>query len=464
MNRLSAHTALLFILLIVLPFCVYPDNGVGENHIAERSADRYIVVDSENWTPLAGASVFDRKGHFIGQCGNSGKTPRIDRRDYPVTIRIIGYKETRLPEPPDGDTICLPENAMELDEVIVSGKQHKVLHMLGYVREYSTLTTYSDTVFLFREKMVDFMLTPDSRTRFKGWDNPRILKSKSYYRFMNSQGLDSVSSEGTYHFSWSDWISPILSPQLTPAIRDTLATTDTVQGRNRPTEIWTRHRDNISVAVNVLADNASRRWVPRLSGFFHDGLEFDSFRVRFNYANVEADTILPIDLTGYSFNIESEGRGRQMFRFNRRDEPFYVTTYTEVYIVDKEYITMAEARKWANKPQLAADIPILEPAEAPDLQPHVLALIDRVEHVDKDAVRAGYSPDSRLMSPYLYDWDHPESYGRNFRVGRRALTLLKQVTGISAVRSHRNIRDRWRDFRHRQIHRNDTDPASSPSR
>ena len=64
------------------------------------------------------------------------------------------------------------------------------------------------------------------------------------------------------------------------------------------------------------------------------------------------------------------------------------------------------------------------------------------------------------MSPYLYDWDHPDSFGRNFRVGRRALFLLKQVTGISAVRSHRNTRDRWRDFRQQQIHRKDPAPSA----
>ena len=460
MNRFSAHAALLFVALVVLPFCAYSFKEAGESATHKTLVGRYIVVDSVSWTPLAGASVFDRKGHFIGQCGNLGKTPRIDRRDYPVTIRIIGYKELRLPEPLAADTIFLAENATELDEVIVSGKQHKVLHMLGYVREYSTLTTYTDTVFLFREKMVDFMLTPDRKTHFKGWDNPRVLKSKSYYRFTDKHGLDSVSGEGNYHFSWSDWVSPILSPKLTPAVRDVASATDTVQGRNRPTEIWTRRGDKVSVAVNVLADTASRRWVPRLSGFFNDGLEFDSFRVRFNYANVESDTILPIDLTGYSFNIESEGRGRKMFRFNRRDEQFYVTTYSEVYIVDKEYITVGEARKWVNKPLHASDLEILEPEEAPELQPDVLALISRVENVDKDAVRVGYTADSRLMSPYLYDWDHPDSFGRNFRVGRRALFLLKQVTGISAVRSHRNTRDRWRDFRQQQIHRKDPAPSA----
>lgn len=50
------------------------------------------------------------------------------------------------------------------------------------------------------------------------------------------------------------------------------------------------------------------------------------------------------DLTGYSFNIESRGRGHDMFRFNNIDEPFFVTTYGEVYMIDKEYITVKRQR------------------------------------------------------------------------------------------------------------------------
>lgn len=34
-----------------------------------------------------------------------------------------------------------------------------------------------------------------------------------------------------------------------------------------------------------------------------------------------------------------------MFRFNRNDEPFFVNTFAEVYILDKEYITVKEARR-----------------------------------------------------------------------------------------------------------------------
>ncbi len=87
----------------------------------------------------------------------------------------------------------------ELSEVLVLSKKHKLLHMLAYVREYSILTTYTDTVFLFREKMVDYML-PVSGAKFKGWSRPRVLTSRSYYQFKDSRGLDSVSDVSNHHF------------------------------------------------------------------------------------------------------------------------------------------------------------------------------------------------------------------------------------------------------------------------
>ncbi len=104
----------------------------------------------------------------------------------------MGYEERNIPVATT-DTIFMKEQILELPEFVVESREHRVLHMLAYVREYSTLSTYSDTIFMFREKMVDYMLPSDNKVRFNGWNNPRILTSKSYYRFTNSLGLDSVA-------------------------------------------------------------------------------------------------------------------------------------------------------------------------------------------------------------------------------------------------------------------------------
>ncbi|MBD5185853.1 MAG: carboxypeptidase-like regulatory domain-containing protein [Bacteroidales bacterium] len=408
---------------------------------------RCVVADSVSRMPLAGASIFDHRGNALGMSGHDGRMPYVAVAAYPLTIRYLGYKELTVSAAAvAADTIFLQENPSELPEVVIESKSHKVLHMLAYVREYSTLSTYTDTVFLFREKMVDYMLTTDKGVRFRGWSSPRVLASRSYYRFIDTYGNDSVSDESNHHFSWSDWMGLPPVSQIPRQLIDAEVGSDTVRGKYRPAEITVRSNDRITVDVNVLNDSVSRRWVPTLNGFFSDDLDFETFKARFNYDNVAGAEIHPADLTSFSYNIESRGRGRGMFRFNRVDQPFFVTTYAEVYFLDKEYITVGEARKWAKITFKAEGIDIVEAPEAPELQASVKELVARVMNIDKGAVRLGVTPDHRLGSG--------RDSSKNFAFGRRVLTLLKDLVGITGYKSRKNMKKNWNEFNSDRLQRN----------
>ncbi len=158
------------------------------------------VVAFATGAPLPKASVFDNRGVFVGVCSDFGELPAIDLSSYPLTVRMIGYSPATI-DSPDIEEIALEEIEYELPEIVVDSKRHKVLHLIGYVREYSTLSTYTDTVVLFREKTVDFMIPTKRADKYKGWTNPRVLASKSYYHFSNSEGLDSVSKYFRQNFS-----------------------------------------------------------------------------------------------------------------------------------------------------------------------------------------------------------------------------------------------------------------------
>lgn len=390
--------------------------------------------------PLGGASVFDRNGRAIGISRNDGRVTCATAADYPLTIRYVGYHEAKASYT-GADTIFLTENIARLPEVVVEAKQRKMLHILAYVREYSTLSTYTDTVTMFREKMVDFMLPTDDKTRFKGWRFPRVLNTRSYYRFTNSTGLDSVSDRCSNHFTWADWIGMFPVRTLPPALHSvTTAKTDTLFGKYSPTEIWVRRDDRVGVDVNVLADTTSRRWVSNLASFFrHDDTEFEQFRLHLNYGDAVGKEVTPLELTSYSFNIESRGRGHDMFMFHRANEPFFVTTYSEVYLLDKELITVKEAKTWGKRVFKTDEIAILEPEEAPELSSSTVALIDRVHGIDADRIRALLPPDYRLMSRNV------RKHNPN-NLGFRALTLLKDLTGITYYKAHRNFNRNWKSF------------------
>ena len=399
-----------------------------------------VVADSLTHLPLPSASVFDRNGSPLGMTDGRGRLPFLMPDSYPVTVRYLGFKEVRLTAEP-ADTVFMVENIAELPELVIETRDHKVLHMLAYVREYSSLTSYTDTVFMFREKMVDYMIPSGSKAKYRGWRSPRILACRSYYRFTNDVGLDSVSDRSRHHFSWSDWMGVAPTSGVPRSLRGADCASDTLFGKYSATEIWSKNNSRIMVDVDVLADTASRKWVPNISGFFRNGLDFERFHVRFNYENADLDSVAPQNLTGYSFNIESNGRGHDMFRFNRIDQPVYVSTYAEVYIMDKEYITVKEAKRWDKFDFSSQGIEIYEPAEAPELQPSVRDLVARVDSLDQNSVRLDFTPDRRLVGIHLTD-------GRkNLGMGRRVLFILKELTGISQYKFNKNFNNNWGSMR-----------------
>lgn len=426
---------MIILLTLAAGFC----KVAGQNHCV-------TVSDSLTRSPLPNASVFNHRGSFIGTSDGAGKISCASEADYPLTIRYIGYSEKTIRNFP-GDTIYLSENIAQLPEVVIESKNQKLLHILAYVREYSTLASYTDTVTMFREKMVDFMLPNDEKAKFKGWKYPRVLNSRSYYQFTNANGLDSVSDRCNQHFTWSDWIGILPEITMPGRLTTTETGTDTIMGKYDPIEIWVKNRDKVTIDVNVMANTTSRKWVPNIASFFQkDNIEFDNFRLRLNYSNVAGDKTGPIDLTGYSFNVESRGRGRNMFLFNRYDQPFFVNTYTEVYILDKDHITVKEAKSWEKHKFTPDEIEILEPMAAPDLQPTTFALINRVNAINADEVRLSLAPDQNMINRNVRKG--------NFSIGARAFALLKQLVGISSYKFNKNTRHHWQEFRDKNVKRN----------
>ncbi|MDE5962389.1 MAG: carboxypeptidase-like regulatory domain-containing protein, partial [Duncaniella sp.] len=300
---------------------------------------RAVVVDSVSGSPLAKASVFGRSGKPVGISSDNGELPeRIALSDYPLTVSSLGYAPATVEGPTDG-LIKLREIAYDLPEVVVGPKKRQVLYMKGYVREYSMLTTYADTVFLFREKMVDFMI-PARRTKgYDGWTTPRVLASKSYYHFSNDEGLDSVSNYFGQHFSWSDWVGVIDRAELPARLQGfDEAACDTVAGKYGPASIWRKDGENVSLDVDVLADTTGHGWAKSLAVYLRGKVDFSRFTLKYRFAEVNSGLILADNVAGMAINIESKGRGRDLPRFLHAGEEFDVDTYAEIFITDKRYM------------------------------------------------------------------------------------------------------------------------------
>ncbi len=370
------------ILMVVLPF------------VAAGRDSGMTVVDSVTGMALPGAYILDRNGNIAGKTSDKGVMPVLSPAAYPVTVRYMGYMENTVDSPFDG-RVMMKERINELPELIVESRGKKVLHLLGYVREYSTLSTYSDTVFLFREKMVDFMIPDEEMKSYAARRTPRLLTCRSYYNFRNSEGLDSVSDSFSEHFSWSDWIGVPRGLKLPAGLRGIESGTVSVAGKYGTATEWSKNGDRVGLIVDVLADTANHSFAPDLAGFF-ESMDFRRLRINFVFDNVVDGEIRAADLTSMSFTIESNGRGRNLQRLFRSDGPAYVETYAELFVVDREYVTVKEARMWDKHSFRRGDVGFIVTDDVPDLPSDILYLTERVDNIDRDGIRLDKKPDKRI--------------------------------------------------------------------
>ena len=281
----------------------------------------------------------------------------------------------------------------ELPEVTVTSEGREVTHLTGYVREVSLLTSYSDTVTLFREKMVDFMVPGKRAGKYKGWYTPRVLSVNSYYRFTNSVGMDSVSNYFSRHFSWADLMSVADEVYLPSKLWDN-AGRDTIRGRYGDVTRWSRIGDDVSIRLDVLADTTACRWMPFITSFMHKNTEFDKLIVGYEYRDIESGILRPAELAHITFDVESSGRGRPIFSMFKPDEPIFVSTRADLYITDSEYISVKQA-KAIEKAQIG-EMAIEPPEDITPPEEEMMSLMARVNNIDHVGRHVAITGDKRL--------------------------------------------------------------------
>lgn len=360
------------------------------------SGRKVRVIDAESGLPVARVSVYDRGGRMIGTADDQGVMPIISSGSLPVTLRSLGYEDLTVGRMEDS-VIGMARRILDLPEVTVNTRRRPILHLTGYVRELSSMSTYMDTVRLYREKWVDFMIPTGKEKHFKGWLSPRLLSSKSYYRFTDCQGNDSVSDRSTHHFSWSDWISLPRRQNLPLRVKGMAAGRDTLMGKYSPVEIWQRDSDRVEVEVNILADRMKGKWMPRLESPMWSDMEFERLVMGYAYSDVDTFAVKTENIDRMMCYIESTGRGHRMFRFNRDEEEIYVCTYMDLTIVDREYITVKEAKR-KEKDHLGSleEARMVFQSETLPRDSLINDLIARVNSIDHDGRRLSTELDMRV--------------------------------------------------------------------
>ncbi len=313
----------------------------------------------------------------------------------------------------------------ELPEVKVSTKHRPILHLTGYVREISTMSSSADTLMLYREKWVDFMIPTGREKRYQGWTEPRLLKTKSYYKWTDSMGLDSVSDRANHLFSWSDWVSLPRRVDFPSIIGGRRLGTDTIMGVYSPAEIWDKDSTGVNVTVNLLANSNKSKWMPRLAGPLWNDTEFERLIIDYHFSDTDTFAVRAQNLDRLSCSIESMGRGHDMFRFSHWEDPIlYVSTYFDLTITDREYITVKDARRKEKDARLAIeDAMLIFESERVPRDSVITDLIARVNAIDHDSRRLRMELDTRVGSGHM---PLPKLYRNKDKVKR----AIKSIFGF----------------------------------
>lgn len=238
-------------------------------------------------------------------------------------------------------------------------------------------------------------------------------------------GLDSVSDRANHHFSWSDWVSLPRRVDFPNIIGGRRLGTDTIMGVYSPAEIWDKDSTGVNVTVNLLANSNKSKWMPRLAGPLWNDTEFERLIIDYHFSDTDTFAVRAQNLDRLSCSIESMGRGHDMFRFSHWEDPIlYVSTYFDLTITDREYITVKDARRKEKDARLAIeDAMLIFESERVPRDSVITDLIARVNAIDHDSRRLRMELDTRVGSGHM---PLPKLYRNKDKVKR----AIKSIFGF----------------------------------
>ena len=253
------------------------------------------------------------------------------------------------------------------------------MHLTGYMREITSVLSSSDSVAIFKESVVDF-LVPVEKTKVKGWNKARELASKTYVRMSNYSGLDSVSTNHEYEFMlWGNRKSLIPSGTKIPAkIKGTDLACDTIMGKYYPKIIWWKNGDITRWHGDALANEKNHVTTPWALKLF--GLTADVTEISENYVfdTPDGDFIRPTDLRQVSVAIDMLAKGKLFKKAFDSSSPVNVRTYMELYLTDREFLSEEEGKELKKEVPFIEPSDILAPANANPLHPAIMRTVERV--------------------------------------------------------------------------------------
>jgi len=338
-----------------------------------------VVIDSEDNSPVTGASVIDCSGIISGFTNNRGIVGDISDRAYPLTVRCLGYKSIEIADPVD--TLRLAVDTYSLPEVVVKQGERPIIRTISYAREYCTGVNGTDTIQLFSEYMAETFNIESKKVKgYRSYDAvPTIKGIRRVMRRVNAAGLDSVgqpqNNEDFLSFFGNISFIPTDVFAESDSLRSGLVPADTVYGKYAPKRILRKTKNLFVVQNDALADHKGHRWSPAFFKLLGLTMEMQSVNASFAYSPNERGSYGINDFIYGTYSCHILGKGKWIRKMFGADKPVEMDCYVELYPVSTTHITVDEYKElredWTR-------IPIESSPLAPPLHPSVQSMIDRV--------------------------------------------------------------------------------------
>lgn len=334
------------------------------------------VVDATDKLPVAAASVFDATGNMIGMTTGDGSIPEITESKYPITIRCMGYESLTINTPQEKTLEMIPD-VYELDELFVSTEKKDILKQTFYAREYFSMATSKDTITFFNEHLADRYLPLNSKAKLNVESNLRINSSNCYTHFqIEEQDSISFSTEPSAlslltFFNMDDESIKVpksfLNSEEMPKFYEE-------KGKSGSNLILKQNDKSFLYIEDILALKKNHSWTPlplKLLGFT---LVINQFYTKQTFIPNNTGKYHPVDLTEANYVMEALGTGKRFMKKLESTKPIKIFTMVEFYIIDRNYVSVEEAKNELKKK--GDRVEIVAPDNVPELNEATKKLIE----------------------------------------------------------------------------------------
>lgn len=336
------------------------------------------VIDATDSIPVSAASIFDFDGNVVGYTMADGIFSEIPETAYPITIRCLGYEPLVIAEPKD--TVWQMKQCFyDMPELMVVPGDRNVMKQILYIRNYFSLCNEIDTVTHFVEEMAYRYVPATEDAKIDVGSQIHSARCRSFSQHKVGD-LDSVAyEENSKSFFMTSTLTKLSSKEI--LVHESLKNDSTgyyeKKGKAGLALVQRLSNGVFTFKEDLLADKKNHTlspWPLKLMGFTMD---INQFYTTNAFSINEDGKYYPKDLLEAGFMMEGEGRGKYIRMALDSKTTVAVRAMTEIYVVDREFLTQEEAKEESVKEVPKMDFMI--PSNVPALNEATSRLVERAK-------------------------------------------------------------------------------------